>query len=204
MSRSRVRLPSDRGRDREKPPAPASSGAGASVAREVNGWGIVLYPSLLDQLERLIAAAEAERSKRDLNDPAGNNMKAVASLLHLILNEIPQDPSRPTYRQGNTLGSEMRHWQRAKFGNGRFRLFFRYHSKARLIVFAWVNDSETLRTYGSRSDAYAVFRRMVDSGDPPDDWDDLVRISSSPTVINRARKLTDDPGEGAAQVKRNR
>lgn len=49
-------------------------------------------------------------------------------------------------------------------GNGRFRLFFRYHGKARLIVYAWVNDSETLHTYGSRTDAYAVFRRMLDSG----------------------------------------
>lgn len=147
----------------------------------------------MDQLERLIAAAEAERAKRGPNDPAGPNMKAAASLLHLILHEIPQDPSRTTYRQGNTLGDEMRHWLRAKFGNGRFRLFFRYHSKTRIIAFAWVNDSETLRTYGSRTDAYAVFRRMLGSGNPPDDWDELVRASSSPEATRRARKLVGDP-----------
>lgn len=144
-------------------------------------------------MERLISAAEAERAKRGTNDPAGPNMKVAASLLHLILQEIPQDPSRPTYRQGNTLDSEMRHWLRARFGNGRFRLFFRYHSKTRIIVFAWVNDSESLRTYGSRTDAYAVFRRMLESGNPPDDWDELVRASSAPESIRRARKLIGDP-----------
>jgi toxin YhaV len=135
----------------------------------VNGWGIFLYPSLLNQLERVIAAAEAEQARHGPGQPAGPNMKIAASLWHLILKEIPEDPTRPTYRQGNTLGPELRHWQRAKFGNGRFRLFFRHHSKARMIVFAWVNDSETLRTYGSRTDACAVFRRMLESGNPPDD-----------------------------------
>lgn len=126
-------------------------------------------------------------------------MKIAASLWQLILAEIPQDPSRSTYRQGNTLGDEMRHWMRARFGNGRFRLFFRYHGKARVIVFAWVNDSETLRTYGSRTDAYAVFRRMLDSGNPPDDWDELVRASSTPDIIRRARKLLGGAEAGGSQ-----
>jgi toxin YhaV len=165
---------------------------------QVNGWGIVLYPSLLDQLSRLLTAAEAERAKRGPDDPAGINMKLAAQLLHLILEDIPQDPSRPAYRQGKTLGSDMKHWLRAKFGNGRFRLFFRYHSKARLIVFAWVNDAETLRTYGSRTDAYAVFRKMVESGNPPDDWDELLRAAAREDVVRRARNLIGGPGEPQA------
>lgn len=168
---------------------------------QVNGWGILLHPLLLDQLERLISAAEAERRKRASADFAGPNMKVAASLLQLIHNEVPQDPTRQTYRQGNTLGNELRHWQRAKFASGRFRLFFRYHSKARLIVFAWVNDSDTLRTYGSRTDAYAVFRRMLESGNPPDDWDELVRVSSDPGVLRRAQRIlgTGDENTGRAR-----
>jgi toxin YhaV len=162
---------------------------------EVNGWGIVFYPSLLDQLARLFPEAEAERARRGPDDPAGINMKTAANLLRLILDEIPQDPSRPAYRQGKTLGDDLKHWLRAKFNNGRFRLFFRYHSKARLIVFAWVNDAETLRTYGSRTDAYAVFRKMLESGNPPDDWDELIRASSRADVISRARNLMADPGK---------
>lgn len=63
-----------------------------------------------------------------------------------------------TYRQGSTLGDDYRHWFRAKFGNGRFRLFFLYDSMAKVIIFAWVNDETTLRTYGAKTDAYKVFK----------------------------------------------
>ncbi len=33
----------------------------------------------------------------------------------------------------------------------------------------------SLRAYGSRQDAYRVFGDRLDSGDPPDDWDDLLK-----------------------------
>jgi len=52
-----------------------------------------------------------------------------------------------------------------------------------------VNDSESLRTYGSRTDAYAVFRGMPMAGNPPDEWDALVRAASAPDVMRRAREL---------------
>jgi toxin YhaV len=29
-------------------------------------------------------------------------------------------------------------------------------------VLAWVNDEESLRTYESKTDAYAVFKKMID------------------------------------------
>lgn len=41
----------------------------------------------------------------------------------------------------------------AKIGR-RFRLFFRYDSRAKIIVFAWVNDEQTLRSAGSKSDPF--------------------------------------------------
>jgi toxin YhaV len=86
---------------------------------------------------------------------------------------IPQDPTREDYRQGSTLGAEHRHWFRAKFFQ-QYRLFFRFHSEARLIVYAWVNDEDTKRAYGSADDAYRVFRKMLASGQPPGDWDQLL------------------------------
>lgn len=199
MNPSRGRSRSNQYRREDTDSAPAPLGTGARVVVTRDGWGILLHPLLLDQLERVIGAAEHERSRQGPEDPAGANMKIAASLWQLILAEIPEDPSRSTYRQGNTLGGEMRHWMRAKFGNGRFRLFFRYHSKSRMIVFAWVNDSETLRTYGSRTDAYAVFRRMVNSGNPPDDWDELVQASSTPDTTRRARKLIGEAEAGGSQ-----
>jgi toxin YhaV len=79
------------------------------------------------------------------------------------------------------LGPSRKHWFRAKFGGGRFRLFFRYSSSAKIIVYAWVNDNETLRTYGAKSDAYAVFKAMLDRGNPPEDWAELLTSSSAIT-----------------------
>jgi len=62
---------------------------------------------------------------------------------------------------------------RAKFLQ-RFRLFFRFDSASRIIIYAWVNDENTLRKAGSRSDPYTAFSRQLDDGDPPDDWDELL------------------------------
>lgn len=51
-------------------------------------------------------------------------------------------------------------------------------TSAKVIVFAWVNDETTLRTYGAKSDAYAVFRKMLDRGAPPDSWEALLAAAS--------------------------
>lgn len=137
------------------------------------GWTILAHPLLLDQLERLTAAVEKARRA----DPAGYGATANAKLLtvlrRLIFETIPADPTRSDYRQGDTLGREHKHWFRAKFGNGRFRLFFRYDSRSRVIIYAWVNDEQTLRTRGARTDAYRVFKGMLGKGNPPDDWETL-------------------------------
>ena len=122
--------------------------------------------------------------------PRSANAKLLAAITHLVFDEIPRDPSRKEYRQGNTLGEHRKHWFRAKFGGGRFRLFFRFRTDVRIILYVWVNDAETLRTYGSRTDAYAVFARMLDSGNPPDDWDELVAAAQSRGVRERAAALT--------------
>ena len=43
-----------------------------------------------------------------------------------------------------------------------------------MILFAWVNDEDTKRAYESSDDAYRVFRKMLESGHPPDDWNQLL------------------------------
>jgi toxin YhaV len=141
----------------------------------VAGWQIFAHPLFLDQIEKLTAAVERAKVK----DPKGYqktaNAKTLAALRRLMFEMIPADPARAEFRQGATLGAHRKHWFRAKFGGQRFRLFFRYNAAAKIIVFAWVNDSETLRTYGSKTDAYAVFKSMLDKNTPPDDWVDLAR-----------------------------
>ena len=139
----------------------------------VNGWAVVAHPIFLDQLDALTAQVEALKR----NDPAGdvkkNATKRLAAIAKLAFDVIPQDPARPEYRQGNTLGDEHKHWFRAKFFQ-QYRLFFRFHARALVIVFAWVNDEDTKRAYESADDAYRVFRRMLDSGRPPSDWGQLL------------------------------
>ncbi len=140
----------------------------------VNGWTLCAHPLLLDQLEKLTVAVEKEKRR----DPDGYhksaNAKLLAALRLLMFEKIPLDPTSSAYVQGKTLGADRRHWFRAKFGSGRFRLFFRYSSRAKVIIYAWVNDEHSLRTYGSKTDAYAVFRSMLESGNPPDDWQALL------------------------------
>ena len=93
-----------------------------------------------------------------------------------MLEVIPQDPSRDEYRQGGTLGPRYRHWRRARIGR-RFRLFFRYDTRAKVIVYAWVNDRSTLRSSGSKADPYTAFARMLARRNPPDDWASLTTAS---------------------------
>ncbi len=109
-------------------------------------------------------------------DPVGyakkNAGKRLAAITGLAFDVIPHDPARPEYRQGGTLGEDHRHWFLAKFFQ-QYRLFFRYHAQAKVIVFAWVNDEDTKRAYDRSDDAYRVFRKMLESGHPPDDWSQL-------------------------------
>ena len=77
-------------------------------------------------------------------------------------------------RLRGTLGDQRKHWFRAKFFQ-QYRLFYRFDSDAHVIVLAWVNDEQTLRAYGSRTDAYVTFRGMLENGNQPDDLDALLR-----------------------------
>jgi len=142
----------------------------------VNGWTLLFHDALISQVTNLADAFERARKADPKGFRRNANAKVFAAFAKLMLELIPADPSRPEYRQGNTLGPAHRHWFRAKFF-GRFRLFFRYDSRARIIVYAWVNDESTLRQRGGKNDPYAVFRRMLASGHPPDDWAALVRSS---------------------------
>jgi toxin YhaV len=152
---------------------------------ERNGWSLYAHPLFLDQLERLLTSVE--RAK--LAGPSGWRGKADAQTLvaiyALMFDRIPRDPLAPEFRQGNTLGPAHRHWFWAKFGGSRFRLFFRADSTAKVIVFAWVNDRNTLRKAGASSDPYAVFAKMLEGGNPPYDWPALLASAQMPETVER-------------------
>jgi toxin YhaV len=143
------------------------------AALVVNGWTLFAHPLFLDQLDVLVRKVESLRRKDPDTFRQKNAAKRLATIRKLIFEVIPQDPSRPEFRQGKTPGEQHKHWFRAKFFK-QYRLFFRYHASSRVIVYAWVNDTKTLRAYESRRDAYRIFRRMLEGGNPPDDWETLL------------------------------
>lgn len=153
-----------------------------------HGWTLLFHECVIEQLRKLDAAC-ARAKARDAKGFASNaNVKLFQALSHLMLELVPSDPNREEFRQGNTMGEAFRHWRRAKTGR-RFRLFFRFDSRARIIIYAWVNDESTLRSTGSRSDPYAVFQKMLSRGNPPDDWTALLAASRPAKTIDNFNGL---------------
>lgn len=143
-----------------------------------HGWNLLVHECLIEQLRKLEAAAARAQAQDPKGFESNANVKLLDALTTLILEVVPSDPNRDAYRQGNTMGPAFRHWRRAKIGR-RFRLFFRFDAKTRIIIFAWVNDEHTLRSCGAKTDPYLVFQKMLKSGHPPDDWDALLAASKA-------------------------
>jgi toxin YhaV len=162
----------------------------------INGWSVFAHPLFLDQLEELIARVESLKKKNPNGYGQKNDTKRLAAIAKLAFQNIPQDPSRPEYRQGNTLGEGYKHWFRAKFFQ-QYRLFFRYHVESKIIVYAWVNDEDTKRAYGSGTDAYRVFQKMLGRGNPPNDWEQL--LADARAESERLKQLSNSTGVEAPE-----
>lgn len=146
----------------------------------INGWTIFAHPLFLVQLETLTQQVETIKKKDPINYSTKNATKRLAAINKLAFHEIPQDPTRPDYRQGNTLSTSHKHWFRAKFFQ-QYRLFFRYHAQSRIIVYAWVNDEKTKRAYENNDDCYRIFQKMLEHGTPPNDWNQLLSEAQNET-----------------------
>ena len=137
-------------------------------------WKLYVHPAFSEPFDALTGEVE----HLAVADPKGvvehPKAKLLKRIVDIIETEIPRDPGAAEYALGNTLGPAHRHWRRAKF-LGLFRLFFRYSSQARVIIYAWVNDENTLRTAGGRNDPYAVFGALLRKATPPDGWDELLK-----------------------------
>lgn len=164
-----------------------------------HGWTLLFHDCLIVQLRNLHHAVQRAHRRNPAEFASNANVKLFHALSRLMLEIVPQDPSRDEFRQGNTLGPRYRHWRRARIGR-RFRLFFRYDARAKVIVYAWVNDQSTLRSSKSRTDPYKVFAKMLAREDPPDDWASLISASrqdwqtgKSPPSDRGGRRREDDP-----------
>jgi len=143
---------------------------------ERNGWQLYQHRAFQEEFTKLLNQVETLQKSQPTTYQKHPATKLLARLLKLMLDEIPQDPGSPSFLLGNTLGPSRRHWRRAKFLS-RFRLFFQYASRDKIIVYAWVNDENTLRKAGDRSDPYFIFQKRVEAGNPPNNWEDLLKSS---------------------------
>lgn len=143
---------------------------------QANQWLKLAHPAFIEAKKAYLAEYLAAKGKYGWDAEPNLAVKKFEYLVALMQIAIPRDPSSGSFRQGNTIGPKYRHWRRAKFLQ-QYRLFFRYSSKVETIIYAWVNDQQTLRSYGSKTDAYLVFRKMLDEGRVPNDWDELMAES---------------------------
>lgn len=142
-----------------------------------NGWLLLAHPHFEDQWSKLSNEVRKLAAKDPANYRAHQKTKKLATLEKLMFEVIPSDPGHRLWMQGLTLGEENRAWRRAKFGQ-QYRLFFRYDSAAKIIIFGWINDEKTLRARQSKTDAYLIFTKMLESGNPPSNWDELLLSSN--------------------------
>jgi toxin YhaV len=140
----------------------------------VNGWTLYALPKFVHQLERLAEQVEALVAKDPNRYMEHPSAKLLIAIRHIIRERIPRDPNAAEFRQGNTLGVENRQWFRAKF-HQRYRLFYRFSTTEKVIVYTWMNDERTLRKAGAKTDPYHIFREMLEAGDPPPTMAELLK-----------------------------
>ena len=145
-----------------------------------NGWDLYryrLFAERLTELEHAVASLAARV-------PKGYKLHPQTKWLPWVLDAIIES-DRPNYAAaacplGHTLGDDNAHWRRVKKGMPqRYRLFFRFASSPLpLIVYVWLNDEDSLRKEGAKTDVYARFRAMLERGEVPAGIEDLIRDSA--------------------------
>lgn len=144
--------------------------------QRVNGWALYAHPCFQDLFPLMSRLRQLKRRRFPENYQRKAATKLLAVVHKVIEEHITVNPSSPAFRHGKSLGSgKNKDWSRVKFGAGRYRLFFRYSEKEKVIILGWMNDENTLRTYGKKTDAYTVFSKMLKRGHPPADWETLTR-----------------------------
>lgn len=146
-----------------------------------NGWTLYGHPIFLSDLLDLFERVERLLEEDEHAAAHSKEYSLLECVVKSIMERVPDDPTHRDFRQGDTLGPKLKHWFRVKKGlPNRYRLFFQFQSKApKSITYAWFNDETTLRKAGDKSDCYAVFKRLVESGKMPNSYDDLKRAAEA-------------------------
>lgn len=148
----------------------------------LNGWKIYFHSCVLEQIGSLAQTVADLKVAKPQEYQRKKETKLLRAIERVIEERIVADPLHVQFRQGDTLGDTYKHWFRAKFLE-QFRLFYRCSDEHKTIVIGWVNGFDTLRAYGSKTDAYRVFKAMLNAGDPPDGWEELLSQAKAATSV---------------------
>ena len=144
-----------------------------------NGWQLFQFKPFAQRLQAL--TQDVVRLAQ--TDPTGYKQhpktKLLASVYRSMTVTVPTKPADPVFQLGHSLGKTHGNWRRVKKGlPQRSRMFFMFASKPlAVVIYAWLNDEDTLREEGSRSDVYEVFKRMLERGEVPSNINDLMQGS---------------------------
>ena len=139
----------------------------------IQGWRIFVHQALESRLTKLGRKASWIFVSGQTTDKNRARQMFLKALKRVMLEVVPANPGATEHRLGRTLGNQPETWFRVKVLQ-QFRLFYRYDSVLKIIVYVWVNDEESLRAYGSKSDAYAQFKKMLEGGYPPGSFEELL------------------------------
>lgn len=147
-----------------------------------NGWHLLyfrLFGQILNQLEVEVTALAHKDPKGFHSHPKAKLLKAV---IENVRTDVPSNPGHRDFWLGGTLGGGYKDWRRVKHRlPPRYRLFFKFNSNEKRIIYAWLNNENTLRQAGAKTDVYEVFKRMLRRGDVPNSFDDLLKESAEAT-----------------------
>lgn len=159
----------------------------------VNDFTVLQHPQFQKQYEALLNAVIDAKSKDPVNYKSSKPVKILAAINKIISEIIPSNPASPDFNQGKALGDGAKHWKRVVFFQ-QYRLFFRYDLRAKVIILGWVNDETTLRAYESKTDAYRVFKKMLQKGNPPNSWRELLAEANEAPKLGPILKNAEKSG----------
>ena len=144
------------------------------MALVVNGWTLLYHPVFGERYA--VLRDQARRLKRELPTAeyvSHPTVKLAAAVHRLLLEIIPADPDAPEFRLRGNLST----FRRAK-GHGlppHYRLFWVFSTRARTVIYLYLNDPATLRKEGSRTDPSAIFSRLLAAGEIGADYEANLR-----------------------------
>ncbi|MBN1602655.1 MAG: type II toxin-antitoxin system YhaV family toxin [Chitinispirillaceae bacterium] len=124
-----------------------------------NGWKLFWHSLFKMEIERLKKDVLRAKQNDPINYKTHPKYKLLETVRNIIFFEIPANPTHCRFNLSGNLSS----YKREKFGNRR-RLFFRYFSNDFSIIYLWLNNEDTLRKDGSKTDPYQLFSKMVSNG----------------------------------------